>query len=76
VPGFRQRSLHSWSRRLRDAFQGRLGARPPRSQRVYLVDIPGRPCKRVVLADSHQARQVAERLRHFGPSAIYPHLLL
>jgi hypothetical protein len=43
---------------------------------VYLVDIPGRPCKRVVLADSHQARQVAERLRHFGPSAIYPHLLL
>ena len=63
VLGFRQRSLHPWSRRIRDALRGRLGGRPPRSQRVYRVTIGGRAYKRVVFADSHQAGQVADRLR-------------
>ena len=76
VLGFRQRSLHPWSRRIRDALRGRLGGRPPRSQRVYRVTIGGRAYKRVVFADSHQAGQVADRLRRFGPEGIYPALLL
>jgi hypothetical protein len=76
VPGFRQRSLHPWWRRVRDALRGRLGARPPRTQGVYRVTIAGRSYKRVVLADSHHASQVAARLRRFGSTGIYPDLLL
>jgi hypothetical protein len=76
VLGFRQRSLHPWSRRLRDAVRGGLVRRPPRSQRVYLVTINGRRYKRVVLPDAHHAAQVAARLREFGPSGIYPSLIL
>lgn len=74
--GFRQRSLHPWTRRLRDAFAGRLTARPPRSQRVYRVEIEGRPVKRVIFPDAHQASQVADRLRAFGAEGLYPQLLL
>lgn len=73
--GFRQRSLHPLSRRLRDAVRGGLVRRPPRSQRVYLVTINGRRYKRVVLPDAHHAAQVAARLREFGPAGIYPSLI-
>jgi hypothetical protein len=76
VLGFRQRSLHPLSRRLRDAIRGGLLRRPPRSQRVYLVSIRGRRYKRVVLPDAHHAAQVAARLREFGPARIYPSLIL
>lgn len=71
--GFRQRSLHPLSRRLRDAL--RLG-RGARRQRVYAVEVGGRRYKRVVLADAHQAAVIASRLRHFGPEGIYPALIL
>lgn len=74
--GFRQRSLHPLSRRLRDAVRGGLVRRPPRSQRVYVVTINGRRYKRVVLPDAHHASQVASRLREFGPAQIYPSLIL
>lgn len=74
--GFRQRSLHPLSRRLRDAFRGRLVRRPARSQRVYRVVINGTPYKRVVLSDAHHAAAVASRLRLFGPDGIYPSLIL
>jgi hypothetical protein len=73
VLGYRQRSLHPLSRRLRDAF--RIG-RPPRSQRVYVVSIEGRPYKRVVLPDAHLATLIAGRLREFGPEGVYPALIL
>jgi hypothetical protein len=75
VLGFRQRSLHPLSRRLRDAVWNGLARRPPRSQRVYLVTINGRRYKRVVLPDAHHAAQVAARLREFGPAQIYPSLI-
>jgi hypothetical protein len=74
--GFRQRSLHPFTRRVRDAVAGRFSARPPRSQRVYRVEIEGRPVKRVIFPDAHQASQVAARLRTFGAAALYPQLLL
>ena len=71
--GFRQRSLHSLSRRLRDVFRvGRL----PRSQRVYAVNVEGHRYKRVVLPDAHHASAIAGRLRRFGPEGIYPALIL
>lgn len=73
--GFRQRSLHPFPRRLRDALRGRLVRRPPRSQRVFVVTIRGRRYKRVVLPDAHHAALVAARLRAFGPSGIYPSLI-
>jgi hypothetical protein len=71
--GFRQRSLHPLSRRVRDAL--RLG-RPPRSQRVYAVEVGGHRYKRVVLPDAHHAAAIAARLRRFGPEGIYPALIL
>ena len=74
--GFRQRSLHGWSRRLRAATAGRLGARPPRSQRVYLVEVGGARCKRIVFPDSHHAATIAGRLQAFARDAIYPGLIL
>jgi hypothetical protein len=43
---------------------------------VYRVEIEGRPLKRVIFPDAHQASQVAARLRAFGASALYPELLL
>ena len=43
---------------------------------MYLVTINGRRYKRVVLPDAHHAAQVAARLREFGPSGIYPSLIL
>ncbi len=74
--GFRQRSLHPWTRRVRDGLAGRFSARPPRSQRVYRVDVDGLPLKRVIFPDAHQAAQVAARLRAFGTTGLYPTLLL
>ena len=71
--GYRQRSLQPLSRRLRDAL--RFG-RPPRSQRVYLVSVEGRPYKRVVLPDAHLASTIAGHLRDFGSEGIYPALIL
>ena len=74
--GFRQSSLHPWTRRVRDALAGRFSARPPRSQRVYRVDVDGLSLKRVIFPDAHQAAQVAARLRAFGATGLYPALLL
>lgn len=78
--GFRQRSLHPLSRRLRDAVRGRLagrlGGRPARSQRVYRVTIGGARYKRVILPDAHRAAAIAARLRLFGADGIYPSLVL
>lgn len=50
--------------------------RPPRSQRVYLVEIGAARCKRIVFADSHHAAAVAARLQTFASERIYPGLLL
>jgi hypothetical protein len=74
VLGFRQRSLHPLSRRVRDAL--RFGRRLPRSQRVYAVEVGGHRYKRVVLPDAHHAAAIAARLRRFGPDGIYPALIL
>jgi hypothetical protein len=73
--GLRQRPLHGGLRRLRVRLQGLVGNRPPRSQRVFRVEINGRRFKRVVFPDSLQAREVASRLALFGPDRIYPDLI-
>src|SRR5262245_12568070 len=74
--GFRQRPLHPFARRVRFRLLGWLSNRPPNSKRVYVVTIAGRRYKRVVFADSHQAEIFAARLEIFGPSGIYPALVL
>jgi len=74
--GFRQRPLHAWPRRLRTAALQRLSNRPPRSQRVYLVEVGGARCKRIVFADSHHAAATARRLQAFAQEAVYPELIL
>ncbi len=73
--GFRQRSLHGGLRRLAQALRGVRSRRLPRSQRVFLVEIAGRRYKRVVFADSLQAREIGDRLLLFGPERVYPRLI-
>jgi hypothetical protein len=73
--GFRQRSLHGGWRRLRRALSARVGLLP-RSQRVFVVEIAGRPYKRVVFADSFEAQRAARALALFGPQEIYPRVIL
>jgi len=74
--GFRQRPLHPLGRRLRFRLLRWLSNRPPNSKRIYVVTIGGRRFKRVVFSDSHQAELAAARLEAFGPSGIYPALVL
>ena len=74
--GFRQRPLHPLGRRLRFRLLGWVSNRPPNSKRIYVVTIAGRRYKRVVFSDSHQAEIAAARLEAFGPSGIYPALVL
>jgi hypothetical protein len=74
--GFRQRPLHPLGRRVRFRLLGWLGNRPPRSRRIYVVTIGGPRFKRVVFSDSRQAELAAARLEAFGPSGIYPALVL
>jgi hypothetical protein len=74
--GFRQRPLHAWPRRLRTAFVHHFSNRPPRSQRVYEVQIGDARFKRIVFADSHHAAGVAARLQTFAGERIYPGLVL
>src|SRR5262249_1133697 len=74
--GFRQRPLHPLARPRRFRPPGWLSNRPPNTKRVYRVTIGGQRCKRVVFPDSHQAEVAAKRLELFGPSGIYPALLL
>jgi len=74
--GFRQRPLHPLARRLRFGMLGWLSNRPPNSKRIYLVTIGDQRFKRVVFSDSHQAEIFAARLEAFGPSGIYPALVL
>jgi hypothetical protein len=74
--GFRQRPLHPLGRRLRFRLLGWLSNRPPNSKRIYVVTIAGRRYKRVVFSDSHQAEIAASRLETFGPTGIYPALVL
>jgi hypothetical protein len=50
--------------------------RPPRSQRVYQVQIGAARFKRIVFVDSHQAASVAARLQTFASERIYPGLVL
>jgi len=74
--GFRQRPLHPLARRLRFRMLGWLSNRPPNSKRIYLVTVGGCRYKRVVFSDSHQAEIAAARLEAFGPTGIYPALVL
>jgi hypothetical protein len=74
--GFRQRPLHPLARRIRFRVLGWLSNRPPNSKRIYRVTIGDRDYKRVVFSDSHQAEIAAARLEAFGPSGVYPALLL
>ena len=74
--GFRQRPLHPLERRLRFRLLGWLSNRPPNSKRMYVVTIAGRRFKRIVFPDSHHAEVAAARLEAFGPSGIYPALVL
>jgi hypothetical protein len=74
--GFRQRPLHPPLRRLRFRLLGWLSNRPPNTKRMYVVSIGDRRFKRVVFPDSHHAEIAAERLEAFGPSGIYPALVL
>lgn len=80
--GFRQRSLHAWPRRLRTAASralggvGWLGARPPRTQRVYVVRVGDERVKRIVFPDSHHAALAAARLEVFAADGIYPRPIL
>lgn len=73
--GFRQRPLHGGLQRLRVALQGLFSNRPPRTQRVFLVEVNGRRFKRVVFPDSLLAREAATHLTTFGPDRIYPTLI-
>jgi len=74
--GFRQRPLHPFLRRARFRLLGLLSNRPPNSKRIYVVTIGGQRYKRVVFSDSHQAEIAAARLEAFGPTGIYPALVL
>ena len=74
--GFRQRPLHPLPRRARFRLLGWLSNRPPNSKRIYVVRIVGQRFKRVVFPDAHQAEIAAARLEAFGPSGIYPALVL
>lgn len=74
--GFRQRPLHPLVRRLRFRLLGWLSNRPPNSKRVYLVTIGDHRFKRVVFSDSHQAELAAMRLELFGPTGVFPALVL
>jgi hypothetical protein len=74
--GFRQKPLHPLTRRLRFRLLGWLSNRPPNSKRMYVVTIGGRRFKRIVFPDSHQAERAAAHLETFGPSGIYPELVL
>ena len=74
--GFRQRPLHPIGRRLRFRVLGWVSNRPPNSKRIYLVTIGDHRFKRVVFSDSHQAEIAAARLEAFGPTGIYPALVL
>jgi hypothetical protein len=74
--GFRQSALHPLGRRARFRVLGWLSNRPPNSTRSYVVTIAGRRLKRIVFSDSHQAEIAAARLETFGPSGIYPALVL
>ena len=74
--GFRQRPLHPLPRRLRFRLLGWLSNRPPNSKRMYVVSIGSQRFKRIVFPDSHHAEIAAGRLEIFGPTGIYPALLL
>jgi hypothetical protein len=74
--GFRQRPLHPLARRLRFRLLGWLSNRPPNSKRMYVVSIGSQRFKRIVFPDSHHAEIAAARLETFGPTGIYPALLL
>lgn len=74
--GFRQRPLHALPRRLRFRLLGWLSNRPPNTKRMYRVEIGSRRFKRIVFPDSHPAEIAAARLEAFGPSGIYPALVL
>ena len=74
--GFRQKPLHSATRRLRFRLLGLLSNRPRNSQRIYVVTVNGQRYKRVVFPDSHQAAKVATHLRSFATTGIYPNLIL
>jgi hypothetical protein len=50
--------------------------RPPRSQRVFQIQIGDARFKRIVFADSHHAAAVAARLQTFAADRIYPGVLL
>ena len=74
--GFRQKSLHPATRRLRFRLLGLLSNRPRNSQRIYVVTINGQRYKHVVFPDSYQAAKVAIHLRSFAATGIYPDLIL
>lgn len=74
--GFRQRPLHGRLRRLRFTLQGWLTNRPPRTQRVYLLEIHGQRYKRVVMPDSHAAQRAARVLERFAAKGVCPSLVL
>lgn len=74
--GFRQRSLHSAGRRLRNFSLGLVSNRPPRTQRVYCVTINGQRYKRLVLPGADEAARLAANLQEFGSTGVYPSLIL
>jgi hypothetical protein len=74
--GFRQRSLNSPTRRLRNWIVIRFTNRARRTQRVYLVTINDQRFKRLVLCDSHQADTYAANLRAFANTGLFPAVIL
>ena len=71
----RQRSAHSWIRRLRYWTSRIHGARLQKSQRVYFVTIEGRCFKRLIEPDSYTAACIAGNLTRFGETDRLPGLV-
>jgi hypothetical protein len=75
LPRFRQTSLHSLKRRVGLALRRRLGGRFVPEKQVRLIQIGGARCKRVTVADTWSATQMARNLERFRSHRMFPVLI-
>jgi hypothetical protein len=75
IPRFRQRSLHSFARRLGAALRRRWLGRFVPEKRVRLVEIQGVRFKRLTLPDAWSAEQIAACLDQFRAHRVFPSLV-
>jgi hypothetical protein len=67
-----QRSQYPLLRRARASFARWFGARPFKSQQLYITTLNGKQFKRVVLRDCYLAAQIERDREAFGPCAALP----